>query len=90
MTVNTTDRIYIYCCDEETGRRFLKDAHKQGIKFSDGSDPLEHHTSDIFRLYEDGTISYTGTAGHTLFHSSEEAIRVDYRKYIEGVQEYLM
>ena len=87
--LDTICRVYIYCRDEETGKQFLQDAQKQGLAFSDGSDPTDHHPSDLFRLYDNGTISYTGTAGHMLFRSAEEVIRIDYRKYIDGECDYL-
>ena len=88
-------KVYIYCADRETGERFLKDAQGEGFLFSDGAKPTERHSSDIFALNGDRTINYVGFAGRVAFQcansvSGRRLVRVDYGKYLEGHNGFIM
>ena len=87
-------RIYIYCRTEGISQRFLEDAECQGITFGDGMIPTERHATDVYRLYEEHTISYVGYSGHLQFNISsapkERLFRVDYEKYLHGEPDYLI
>ena len=87
--------VNVYLADEETGRRFLADAEREGFAFGDGEKPTNRHSSDLMIVRPDKTICYPGFIGRVAFGSGakkecgERLIRVDYRKYVEG-EKYLM
>ena len=83
---------YIYCRSKNIAKRFLQDAESEGFTFGDGTAPTQKDADDIFALYEDFTISYTGWAGHMLFRNpgSGNVVRIDYGKYLSGADEYIM
>ncbi|MCD7828116.1 MAG: hypothetical protein LUG85_06240 [Clostridiales bacterium] len=83
--ISTTNDVYIILKSAEIAERFVNDADAQGITFGDGVSPKERSTGDIYRLYQDGTISYVGFVGHVRVANDHTICRVDYEKYINGV-----
>lgn len=88
-------RVYVYLPDEEIARQFLVDAEREGFTFGDGASVTKREPSDIYALNEDKTINFVGFAGHILFNSAKKIgksklFKVNYRKYREGIKEYLM
>lgn len=75
--------IYIYLPTKQVSRMFLQNATEEGITFSDGVLPTNRHTSDLFRLYPDGHISYVGTIGRIRFKTSKDIQRINYADYCE-------
>ena len=77
-------RVYVYLKDEETARRFLRDAETEGFTFGDGVKPTERQWSDLYAIHPDGTLNYVGAIGHIEYGSgADSVIRVDYRNLIE-------
>lgn len=69
----------------------MSDAELEGITYGDGVKPTERPVDDIMALRPDGTICFLGWAGHMCYHySKNQAIRVDYEKYISNEDEYLI
>ena len=55
--------------------------------------PTQKEYSDIYAINDDLTISYTGWAGHVLFHNGDRAknvVRIDYGKYVGGLEDYII
>ena len=86
-------RIYLYLGDQDGFNFFKEHASDEGITFGDGKNLSEKPYDDVLALNEDLTVNYIGRFGHTAFRhpeaSSRYIVRVDYRKYIEGDQNYL-
>ena len=88
------ERTYVYLSDDETGKRFLQNAEKEGFTFGDGVKPTEREYATVMAIGADGTIGYVGAIGFTAFASGAAKIgkdflvRIDYRKYICGEEGY--
>lgn len=84
-------KVYIYLRNKATEYRFISDAEREGVTFGDGVKPTERPVDDIMALHDDGTICFLGWAGRMAFHYSKNATkRIDYEKYIEGFEDYLI
>ncbi|MDD6394564.1 MAG: hypothetical protein PUB37_00040 [Firmicutes bacterium] len=88
-------RVYVRLANEEIGRRFLRDAEREGFTFGDGAKPTEREYSDIFAVNRDMTINYVGFVGHIAFSGAkktggERLFRVDYEKYSENEKDYMV
>lgn len=84
-------KVYIYLRNKATEYRFISDAEREGITFGDGVKPTERPIDDIMALHDDGTICFLGWAGRMAYHYNQKNIkRIDYEKYIEGLEDYLI
>ena len=86
--VNGEEKVYIYLKNKAVQYRFMGDAEREGITYTDGLKPTERNADDIMALMADGTICFVGWAGRMCCHHSDEVKRVDYEKYIDGEEEY--
>ena len=78
------EKVYIILKTEEIQKKFMSDAEKEGITFSDGESLKGRKCEDVMVLYNDGTLRYLGWAGRILFRNmKEKAICVDYEKIID-------
>lgn len=62
------DKVYVVLQTEEVQKKFMSDAEKEGITFSDGESLKGRKCEDIMVLYDDGTLRYLGWAGRIFFH----------------------
>ena len=87
-------RVYVYLANDEAGKAFLAQAELEGIQFGDGAAPTSRPYATVMALNKDGTMNYVGTNGMIAFRASadtigtEKLIRVDYEKYVSGVEDY--
>lgn len=78
------ERVYIYLKDEETARRFLRDAEAEGFTFGDGVRPTERHWSDLYAIHPDGTLNYVGAIGRIEYGSGADSVaRIDYSQVLQ-------
>ena len=83
-------RVYVFTESEGLCREFLAIAEHEGFIFSDGVKPTEKHSSDVFAINSDNTISYVGIIGRMSIGSNLketggiEIMKVDYKRYISG------
>lgn len=86
-------RIYLYFADRETTKAFIKNAEAEGFTFGDGVKVSKRELDDVMALNNDKTINFLGFAGYMSFRhpeaSSRYLVRVDYKKYISGEENYL-
>ena len=88
--INQNYKVYFFMKDEGICRRFYQDAEAEGITFG-GDKPTEKEPTDIIALLPEGEICYVGWAGHMCYHNCKEGvIRIDYEKYANGDQKYLI
>lgn len=86
--------VCVYMASKPLGELFLKNAEAEGFVFSDGSKPTEKEWESIMLVEKDWTIRYlVGFAAHMAFNhpesvSGEPLVRIDYRKYIAGEENY--
>lgn len=91
---NKNGRVYVYLGDVETGNRFMAQAENEGFTFADGAKPTERCYAEIMAVNHDITINFVGTNGRIAFGSGtktigdEELIRIDFKKYIDGDNDY--
>lgn len=89
--VRNEKKVYIYLSSKAIEYRFMSDAEREGIIFGDGVKPTERQIDDIMALHDDGTICFLGWAGRMSYHYNKANIkRIDYEKYIEGKEDYLI
>lgn len=80
--ISPDKKVYIILNNEEIRKKFMADAEKEGITFSDGVLPTQRKAEDVMSLQKDGTICYLGWAGRICFHSMQEnVLRIDYEEY---------
>ena len=88
--INQNYKVYFFMKDEEICRRFYQDAEAEGITFG-GDKPTEKEPTDIIALLPEGEICYVGWAGHMCYYNCKEGvIRIDYEKYIDGSDKYIV
>lgn len=88
---NGEKKVYIYLRNKATEYRFISDAEREGITFGDSVKLTERKPDDIMVLYEDGTICFLGWAGRMAYHYNKDTLkRIDYEKYVEGSNDYLI
>ena len=84
-------KVYIYLRNTAIQLRFMSDAEREGITYGDGTKPTERSVDDIMALRPDGTICFLGWAGRVCYHYVKNtSIRVDYEKYIDGADDYII
>jgi len=87
-------RVYVYLANVAIGERFMQQAEDEGFMFADGKKPTERCFAEIMAVNGNMTINFVGTNGRIAFGSGvqtvggEKLIRVDYEKYITGVEDY--
>lgn len=91
---NMDGRVYVFLENVEIGEKFLQQAESEGFTFGDGAKPTERCYAEIMAVNGDLTINFVGTNGRIAFGGGaksvggEKLIRVDYRKYAAGEQDY--
>ena len=89
--INHEKKVYILLRTKAVQYRFMSDAEREGITYADGTKPTERPVDDIMALKDDGTICFLGWAGRMCYHhASNQAIRIDYEKYIDGSDIYIV
>lgn len=84
-------KVYIVLPTKAIQYRFMSDADREGITFGDGVKATERMVSDIMALLPDGRICFVGWVGRLCFkQGGDSVIRVDYEKYIDGDNSYLI
>ena len=84
-------KVYIVLPTKAMQYRFMSDADREGITFGDGVKATERLASDIMALLPDGHIFFVGWVGSLCFkQGGDSVIRVDYEKYIDGDNSYLI
>ena len=81
--------VYIYFRTSELCRDFMRAAEAEGISFPDGVMPTQRDVTNIFALRSDKTICYVGAIGHIAFGAGAR-VRVDYEKYRDGKDDYII
>ena len=89
--INKDKKVYILLKNRAVQYRFMSDAEREGITYSNNVKPTQIPAEDIMALHSDGTICFLGWAGHMCYHySGKAAIRIDYEKYIDGKEDYII
>lgn len=94
--VNTgrTEKVYVYICNDEIGKKFMQQAEDEGFVFGDGVKPTERCYAEIMAVNDDITINFVGSIGRMAFGSNaafvggKNLVRVDFEKYIAGESNY--
>lgn len=89
--INHEKKVYILLRTKEIRYRFMNDADRESISYGDGVKASDRMVEDIMALKADGTICFLGWAGHMCYHYGKNAaIRIDYEKYIDGSEDYVI
>ena len=89
--INNEKKVYILLRNKAIQYRFMSDAERECITYGDNVKPTERQVDDIMALKSDGTICFLGWAGRMSYHHSKNtSIRIDYEKYIDGSDDYLV
>lgn len=82
-------KVYIVLRTKAIQYRFMSDADREGITFSDGVKATDRMASDIMALLPDGHICFVGWVGRLCFkQGGDTVLRVDYEKFIDGSKDY--
>ncbi len=91
-------RVYIYCADRKTRQQFIEDAEHEQFHYGNSVLLRERNPDSIMALNKDQTVNFIGFVGTMAFHHADHfnsgkdavpLIRVDYRKYIAGCQDFI-
>lgn len=89
--ISNEKKVYILLKSKAIQYRFMSDAEREGITYGDNVKPTERPVDDIMALRSDGTICLLGWAGRMCYrHNKENVLRIDYEKYIDGKDEYII
>ncbi len=77
--------IYIILPGKEIAGQFVNDAEAEGITFEDGVLPSQRHASDVYRLYQNGTICFVGFVGRIRIANDPAIHRINYEAYISVI-----
>ena len=89
--INQEKKVYILLKNDAVRYRFMSDAAYEGITYSDGVSTIERTVDEIMALQKDGTICFLGWAGRMCYHHAQnQAIRINYEKYIDGRDDYII
>lgn len=81
--IDSERTVYIRLGDKAVQYRFMSDAERAGITYSDGSAPTGRAAEDIMALHPDKTIAFLGWAGRLRYHHIKDtAVCVDYAEYL--------
>ena len=87
--INPNKNVYIVLRSKAMQYRFMSDADREEITFSDGVRATERIAGDIMALLPSGYICFVGWAGRMRFKQGGDSVmRVDYEKYIDGEDSY--
>lgn len=87
-------KIYLYLKDAETEKQFKEDAQAEGYRFGTIS-PADSSADNIISLGENKQLSHVGAVGRIAFQcnggsgANGNFHRIDYRKYIDGENNYI-
>lgn len=82
-------KVYIVLRTKAIQYRFMSDADREGITFSDGVKATDRMASDIMALLPDGHICFVGWVGRLCFkQGGDSVLRVDYEKFIDNMDGY--
>ena len=81
--------VFVYFRTRALCRDFMRRAEAEGITFGDGVVPTKRDVTDILALHAEKTIAYVGAVGHMAF-SAGARVRVDYEKYRDGKDDYII
>ena len=81
-------KVYVFCKDSETEKRFLIDAEKEGFMFGNIK-PTESHQANIIALEKGMKLAHVGTAGR-INYSNGGGIHIDYAAFADGEDDYLI
>ena len=86
---NNEKRVYVYLSDKETQDKFISDAETQGYTFADGVKISERAADDFYAINDNNTVNFINSIGRMAFQSgSDNIVRIDYKKYISGDEDY--
>lgn len=89
--INGEKKVYIFLRTKAIRYRFMSDAEREGITYEDKVRPTERLVDDIMALNPDGTICFIGFVGRICYHAGgDTVIRVDYERYIDGQEKYIV
>lgn len=92
---NLNGRVYVYLDSAQIAEQFFTQAEAEGFTFGDGERPTVRHRDCVMAVNKNRTIGYVGFVGHMAFGSGTESvaneslIRVDYRRYLTGEEDFL-
>lgn len=89
LVASNKKRVYVYLADKDTQSRFISDAEAEGCTYEDGVKISEREPDDFYALNKDGTVCFLNFVGRMAFQcNSDNIVRVDYKKYINGEEDY--
>ena len=83
--ITAENRVYILLKTRAMRYRFMSDAEREGLDCGE-----LRPEDDIVSLWPDGTVRRLGWAGRLRCHNDGATPRVDYERYIDGEENYMV
>lgn len=85
---STNKRVYVYLADEETAQAFVKNAEKEGFRFSGGKRISEMPPDDFYALNKNMTVNFINFIGRVAYQcGAENVLRVEYKDFLRQAKE---
>ena len=89
LVSKTEKRVYVYLSDKETQEKFISAAEAQGYTFEDGVKISERASDNFYAVNRNHTVNFINGIGRMAFQAgADRIVRIDYRKYISGAEDY--
>ena len=86
-------KVYVFLEDENIAKQFMQNAEAEGFRFGKIK-PTENHTSNIISVEKNKQLSFVGFVGRMAFQCPSgvegNLFRVDYKKYINDDEDFLL
>ncbi len=89
--IENNSTIWVYCESEDSQKEFLKQAEDEGFLALNGQKPTELYHQYLYGINDDMTMGYLSNMIWCLTFQAgnDKHVRIDYKKYISGREDYI-
>ena len=90
--IKNNERVYVKLPNKAIQYSFFSDSEREGFTFADGEKPTSGQCYHLMAVHRDKTLAYvSGWASNVYYNlNRQNLITVDYEKYIDGGDDYLI
>lgn len=86
--LKTNEKVFIRLANDNLKQKFMQQAEDEGFVYL-GKNPTESQAESVMIIHDDYTLSkLVGFATHMHYYHCPKEMRVDYARYINGLDDY--
>ncbi len=86
--LKTNEKVFIRLANDKLGQKFMQQAESEGFVYL-GKNPTENEAESVMIIHDDYTLGkLVGFATHMQYYTCPKEMRVDYARYINGLDDY--